>query len=185
MRSLAPAIPLLILLSVLCLTAACTIPFFGNAQEPDGTNVGIQAIEYHPEKTYTSMHTAFVESVDYLPGSERNQVGGTPVYYIQGSDLDATGNAVRWVFAVNLTTGTKLIVFDNGLVSEIPWASRLPESEIRIGEVMNPEALLAKHHDAIFSDPAVGIGAGSERDLRTAADPLTPGSASSWRDLPS
>ena len=112
MRSLAPAIPLLILLSVLCLTAACTIPFFGDEQTPDGTNVGIRAIEHQPEKIYTSMQAALTESIDYLPGPEKNQNGGIPIYYIQGSDLDATGNAARWVFAVNLTSGGSLIVFD-------------------------------------------------------------------------
>ena len=181
--SVPPAILVLALLSALCLTAACTIPFLGDADTSDKpVDVGIGAIDHGVEKSYVSMSTAQSQLQEFIPGSEMDR-GTIPIYYIQGADLDSAGNAARWTFAVNRSTGLVLMVIENQDVTEIPWGSGFSDTSIHTGQVMLPEELFTKNHDVIFSDPAVTVSEQSELDLRDGVYTLTLISGGSMRYL--
>jgi len=184
MRSFVPAAMALALLSALCLTAACTIPFPGDAGSDDkSVNVGIGVPDTNIEKSYISMSAARVQLQEYIPGTEIDSYGTIPIYYIQGADLDSSGNAARWTFAVNRSTGIRLMILENGSLAEVPWGSRLSETPIQIDQVISPEELFRKNRDLIISDPAVAVFKGSELDLRDGVYTLTLASNGSIRYL--
>lgn len=183
MRSSVPAILALALLSALCLTAACTIPFLGDA-DSSGERIdgGISTLDRPVEKTYLKMSTAQTLLQEFIPGSEMDR-GTIPIYYIQGADLDTSGSAARWTFAVNRSSGLMLMVLENGDLTEIPWGSRFSDTPINFDQVMQPEDLFTKNHEAIFSDPAVTVSEESELDLRDGMYSLTLGSGGTMRYL--
>lgn len=183
MRSSVPAILALALLSALCLTAACTIPFFGDA-DSSGERIdgGIGTLDRPVEKTYLKMSTARALLQEFMPGSEIDR-GTIPIYYIQGVDLDSSGSAARWTFAVNRSSGLMLMVLENENLTEIPWGSRFSDTPISLDQVMQPEDLFTKNHDMIFSDPAVTVTEESELDLRDGVYTLTLGSGGTMRYL--
>lgn len=183
MRSSVPVILVLALLSALCLTAACTIPFLGDA-DSSGERIdgGISTLDRPVEKTYLKMSAAWALLQEFMPGSEIDY-GTIPIYYIQGADLDTSGSAARWTFAVNRSSGLMLMVLENGDLTEIPWGSRFSETPIYLDQVMQPQDLFTKNHDAIFSDPAVTVTEESELDLRDGMYSLTLGSGGTMRYL--
>lgn len=167
MRSLAPAIPLLTLLLILCFTAACTIPFFGGSPEaPQGEGSNIRAFQPPVHKSYWSMSSSLVQLREHLPGQKLDVFNRIPVYYVQGADLDADGDAARWTFAVNLTTGPAMIVLENDEITEIPWGSGFTFRPIQIDQILMPKEIFEKNHDLIFSDPAIAFSEQSEITLR-------------------
>jgi len=183
MRSSVPAILALALLSALCLTAACTIPFLGDA-DSSGERIdgGIGTLNRTVEKTYLQMSTARAMLQEFMPGYEIDR-GTIPIYYIQGVDLDSSGSAARWTFAVNRSSGLMLMVLENENLTEIPWGSRFSDTPITLDQVMQPEDLFTKNHDVIFSDPAVTVTEESELDLRNGVYTLTLGSGDAMRYL--
>jgi len=181
--SIPPAALVLALLSALCLTAACTIPFLGDA-DSSGERIdgGIGIPDRGVEKTYVSMSAARAQLQEFIPGSEMDS-GTIPFYYIQGADLDSSGDAARWTFAANRSTGLMLMVLENGDLTEIPWGSRFSDTPINLDQVMQPQDLFTKNHDVIFSDPAVTVSEESELDLRDGMYSLTLGSGGTMRYL--
>lgn len=182
--SVPPAVLVLTLLSALCLTAACTIPFLGDANSSDERiDVGIGTINKSVEKSYLNMSTAQVMLLtEFIPGSELDR-GTIPIYYIQGVDLDSSGNAARWTFAVNRSAGLMLMVLENGDLTEIPWGSGFSDTPLHTDQVIQPEELFSKNHDVIFSDPSVTVSEQSELDLRDGVYTLTLVSDGSMRYL--
>lgn len=182
--SVPPAILVLILLSALCLTAACTIPFLGDAGSSDKRiDVGIGTINRSVEKSYLNMSMAQAMLLtEFIPGSELDR-GTIPIYYIQGVDLDSSGNAARWTFAVNRSTGLMLMVLENNDLTEIPWTGGFSDTPIHTDQIISPEELFSKNHDLIFSNPSVTVSEQSELDLRDGIYTLTLVSHGSMRYL--
>lgn len=124
--------------------------------------MGVVPIDRTPAPQYIS----FGEAKDNLIQNELNSFDVVPnvtrIFSIQGSNLDESGNAERWIFQVDTGGINELIVYDRSGWTTIPWDSVISTEEIDLDHVISPEVL--------FNQNAVQILEGSqstpsERDI--------------------
>ncbi len=175
MRSLAHAALLSLALAALCISAGCTIPFFGQ-EETDTTtpviNVGIRPYQPPDTRLTMTLNESIAGMKEHLAGFG-NEDGKNPaaitgdvrIYYIQAADIDATGRASHWIFGVNNTMGQAVIVSDETGWHSTLWNGTLPSREILVTKILPPEQLLVQNSEKIAQVPATG-SENRELDLR-------------------
>jgi hypothetical protein len=174
------------ILIILSFTAGCTIPFFGNQEQtPDlkAVNVGINPSTTVDEATYMSMEEAYLNLKQTIPVSDLDSNGNPRIYYIQGSNLDTSGKATRWMFGVNRSTGSYLMNFEGETWTEIPWNARLPQQQITTDKIVYPGVLFSKNSKTILADPSTSASEIRDLDLRDGSYSLTIVSGGSTRYL--
>ncbi len=150
------------LLLVLCFFCACTSqtpPQTANetalpttAQAGNGGLTQINTVSHPPV------------SLGYADMRLRNEmksygdaVGKLHVYFIEGNDIDAAGNAASWVFGVGSSPDNTMIEFDGNTWTTTRYGGSLPSEEIFLTGIVDPAGLFAQNQQAI----AAGSPAGS------------------------
>jgi len=144
-----PSIFIIALLITVCLFSACISPFAPANQTPEmpplnaspTIDVGIVSIEMTPNQEYISFDEARANlkqsellSLDVFPKPTR-------ILFIQGGDLDESGNARHWVFGVHKGEINELRVYDRSGWTIIPLDNDISAGEIDLDRVVSPTAL--------------------------------------------
>jgi hypothetical protein len=61
--------------------------------------------------------------------------------FIQGGNVDESGNAQRWVFGINKGDVNELRVYDHSGWTIIPWNATISSGEIDLNQVVSPDVI--------------------------------------------
>ena len=170
---------ILVLLMLSCFFAGCSTeaPAASSQKTLQGTNAGFSPVnrsadtgEFRFAMTDVSMNAvAFPSGRDtaradelYPPGTIE-QPRDVHLIYVSGNNLDESGNATRWTYAVRSMNKTFLVTRDRNGETVIEWTAALPEDEIFFDSIQTPAQLFAANGAAIFPTPDAKIS--GTRDL--------------------
>jgi len=128
-------------LIVLILCSACTLP----GSEKPGVDVGLSQITTPEISSYISFEEAM------LRFEANNVAGNLHLYYVSSRDLDNSGNASTWIFGVQQSTGTELLMYDRSGWKTLPWNAKLPSEEIILDNVIPTDGLFMQNKGVIIN----------------------------------
>jgi hypothetical protein len=132
-----------------CLFSACVSPSAPANQTPQvptvtelpKIDVGISQVVPEPMQepvSFAEAKRSFLQNEGNFLTSIQQK---SRVLFIQGGNLDKTGNAGQWVFGVNQGDGYELRVYDRSGWAVIPWTATLSGQEIDLERVVSPTVL--------------------------------------------
>ena len=164
MKSYLIGIVLIALLLSVCFTCGCTFP--ANENQSDDQNPitdratlsPVTTPEIQEEAPRISLHEAVSHLGEYLdPDPIRNpdkmvsHTGGDiTIHYIQGKDIDKSGNARIWSFGITTNSGTEFRAYDGSVWTIIVLSEPFPISEISVDKIISPQEVFEKNQDMIF-----------------------------------
>jgi len=176
--------PLMITIAILfamCLFSACVSPLGPANQTPQipqpnvspKIDVGVIPIEMTPSAKFIS----FDEAKGNLKDSESLSLNTfqkqTRVLFIQGGNLDESGNAERWVFGVNKGDINELRVYDRSGWTIIPWNNAISAEEINLDRVVSPTTIFNQNKKQILERSPPTIPAQWDIELENGTYTLT------------
>ena len=140
MRVIACVIFSLTLILAGCLIMGCSsLPFpQGQQQETPATLTGFSSGNISYE---TATYNNFDDAIADLTGPVLSGSGNssrTEIRYILGTDVDSTGDAERWVFAVDNANTTYLVTYDNNGRSIVAWPAGFSGYDISTDQIITP-----------------------------------------------
>jgi hypothetical protein len=169
------------LLFAICLFSACVSPLGPVNQTPQmptpnaspKIDVGITSINITPDLSPIS----FDEAKGKLKSSESLSLNQfqkeTRILFIQGGNLDESGNAERWVFGINKGDTNELRVYDHSGWTIIAWNNSISADEIDLDHVVSPAAIFDQNKDQILESSPSTITAQRDIELRNGTYTLT------------
>jgi hypothetical protein len=154
MRSIFPTVLVIGLLLVLCFCSACT------SQSPPQTanETAVQTTTPAGNAGLTQLNSGnhAPVSLGYADMRLRNEmksygdaVGKLHVYFIEGNDIDDSGNAASWVFGVGSSPDNTMILFDGNTWTTTSYGGSLSSEEISLSGVVDPATLFSQNQQAI------------------------------------
>ena len=181
MRKIIPTIFVISALVVLVLCSACVLPSFGEQKKQEG---GLTQVAVPVESSRISYEVALQNLKDYRTDLSSGSITGKRIYYIQAKDVDASGNAVSWVFGVKNSTKNELFIYDGKSLTVIPWIiTSLPSEEIPFDHIVSPGNLFTKNKEIILSTPSSAIPEQRDLELQEGTYKLTINSGNTRRVL--
>jgi len=92
--------------------------------------------------------TEFTENINISANSTLEN----KILYIQAEGVDTTGNATRWIVAVQHTNTTSLVTYDHNGRSIVNWPGRFSGPVIQTDQIVDPRKLVDDNRDLIFGD---------------------------------
>jgi hypothetical protein len=147
---------------LLVLAAGCTSGQSGQALASTGNttkvaDVGIVPVtstNEGPQETVT-LDDAAAAIVGYEAGQRNNSQQSPAFSYIRGEQINASGQAKRWIFGINQGNGTVMLVYDKNGIQKITFDQNVaPGSEINLAGIMSPGAAIK------IADPSAESGTG-------------------------
>ncbi|MGA2120756.1 MAG: hypothetical protein ABSG49_01785 [Methanoregula sp.] len=174
MHSYRPLMITIALLFAICLFSGCISPLGPANQTPQipspnaspKTDVGVIPIEMVPSAKFIS----FDEAKDSLKDSDSlssNQFQKERrILFIQGGNLDESGNAERWVFGVTKGDIKELRVYDRTGWTIIPWNNAISAEEIDLNGVVSPTTIFDQNKKQILESSPSTIPAQRDIELK-------------------
>jgi len=170
------------LLFAMCLFSACVSSSPPANKTPlnvsPTVNMGIESVALTPVPDYVG----FDEAKGYFLQSELLSLNqfqkGTRVLFIQGGNLDESGNAERWVFGVNKGDTNELRVYDHAGWTIIPWNNAISAEEINLDSVVSPAALFKQYRNQTVGSSTIPAQRDIELSNGTYKLTITSGSTS-------
>ena len=166
-----PFIITVALLFTLCLFSACTSqpgPANQTSQVPTPNATPKADVGIEPVNITQGQHSvSFNDAKRNLKNSEAlslNQYQNeTKVLFIQGGNVDASGNAERWIFGISKGDINELRVYDHSGWTIIPWNYTISADQIDPDLIIPPAILFEDNKYQILgsSSPAIPV----QRDL--------------------
>jgi hypothetical protein len=154
MRSTFPTVFAIGLLLVLCLCSACTSQ--SPPQTANETAVQTTAQAGNGGLTQLNVENHPPVSLGYADMRLRNEMksygdamGKLHVYFIEGNDVDDSGNAASWVFGVGSSPDNTMIMFDGNTWTTTSSGGSLSSNEISLSGVVDPASLFKQNQQAI------------------------------------
>ena len=116
MRRNIPAFFAILILIILILCSACIL------HHPDKNstqNAGLAQVS--EGSSYISFDLARQNLAEYRPDPANGSSAIKTIYYIHGTNLDISGNALSWIFGVGYAGETGLFAYDHSGWIRIPW----------------------------------------------------------------
>jgi hypothetical protein len=166
------------LLFAMCIFSACVSPSAPVNQTPPlnvspTVAVGIVPVALTPVPEYVS----FDEAKGNLLQSELLSLNQfqkeTRILFIQGGNLDESGNAERWVFGVNKGDTNELRVYDHSGWTIIPWYNAISAEEIDLDRLVSPEDLFNQNKNQILERSPSTIPAQRDIELKNGTYQIT------------
>jgi hypothetical protein len=112
-------------------------------------NIGLRQI---PESS-VQIPVSLERARQMLGEIERTGIDGNKsrqeIYYVQGRNLDATGNAESWLFGTRSPDGNELQVYYQNRWTVIPWTAPLPTEEVLFERILLPDELINQSRNVI------------------------------------
>jgi len=149
MHGYLPPVFIIALLMTISLFSGCVFPSAPVNQTPEippvnatpTIDIGLVPVERTPDQAYIS----FAEAKENLVQSELLSLDIFPkptrILFIQGGNLDKSGNALHWVFGVHKGDINELRVYDRSGWSIIPWNGAISGEDIDLDRVVSPRDL--------------------------------------------
>ena len=166
------------LLFMMCLFSACVSTSAPANQTPPlnvppKIDVGLIPIDPTPDSEYIR----FDEAKGNLGESESLSLNVFPkktmILFIQGGNLDESGNAERWVFGVNKGDINELRVYDRSGWTIISWNNAISADEIDLENVVSPETLFSQNEIQILKSSPSTIPAQRDIELKNGTYRIT------------
>ncbi len=146
----------LVLVLAGCVTAGCSyLPFFSSqSKEIPKINVGFTSANFsngHGSYSFDDV-TGRLPVVDLDAGnaSRTNATEGRHILYIRGTDMDETGAAGSWMFAVRHANRTSLVTYDRRGETISDGSTGFTGQEIFLDRIVSPAQLLDMNRAVIF-----------------------------------
>lgn len=183
-----PSMITIALLFTMCLFSACVSPITPANQIPEQNvspiiDVGLVSIITSREPIPIS----FDEAKGNLGVSESlslvTYIEKTRVLFIQGGNLDESGNAQRWVFGINKGDTNELRIYDRSGWTILPWNATISAEEIDFDKVISPNILFNKNNASIIGSSSSTIPDQRDIELKNGTYRITMTSGSTLRIL--
>ena len=179
MRKNIRAIFVISALVALVLCSACVFPSFGEQKKQEG---GLTQVTVTGGNARISFEEAFQNLKAYRMDSSSESFESKKIFYILAKDVDNSGNAMSWIFGVNLDTGSRLLIYDrNGWTDMSLSNSALPSEDIIVDHIMIPYNLFSENKAAIQGNSLSSIPDVKELELKKGNYTLTITSGSTVR----
>jgi hypothetical protein len=172
----------ILLIGACCVIAGCSSLSSSGSQPNEtqhGVNIGfspgnqtIYTGEYKSDMATNSLYTIiFPYDTTHEVFDELQQTNITPatrsqdihILYVNGNNLDESGKANRWTYAIRHLNRTSLVTFDNHGMTITEWTASMPKDEIFFDQIMLPPELFNKNREVIFTTADAGVT--EQRDL--------------------
>lgn len=143
-------IPVIFFISALIGMMLCSACILQSAPDrTSGQNAGLAQVS--EESPYISFDQARQNLAEYRPDPANGSAVTKTIYYIHGTNLDASGNAVSWIFGVRHAGETELLAYDRNGWIQIPWNAPPLYQEIDPEKIVSPGSLFSQNRAAILS----------------------------------
>lgn len=184
MRNAACLVIVLVLTGMSCCIAGCSfLPFSGiqASGAPDSITTGFPAEnqtdggeEFRSEMMTDNLNTLTFPDVtpSATTGTNESVISETTleprakdihILYISGNNLDESGKASRWTYAIRHTNRTYLVTVDKFGMTINEWYTSGSYEEIFPAQIITPAELFNRNRAVIFTSPDSGIL--EQRDL--------------------
>jgi len=154
-----------------CLTAGCSyFPFFSpQNKEVPNINIGFTSTNFSPlHNTYSfdevTGRLAFV-APDTGNSTQTNTTEENHILYIRGTDMDETGAAESWMFAVRHGNQTSLVTFDSRGKTISDGSAGFKGQEIFLDQIVTPGMLFDRNRAAILKTQPENSSGSTELEL--------------------
>ena len=172
MRKTIPVIFVISTLVVLVLCSACV--FSPPADQKPQQEGGLTQVTVPVETSRISFEVALQNLKNYRTDSLSGSENVKRIYYILAKDVDASGNAMSWVFGVNYGMGDRLLIYDKSGWTTFPKSNTtLPSEEIAVDHIMSPGNLFTKNKAVLLSTPSTAIPERRDLELQEGIYKLT------------
>jgi len=188
MPSYRPLMITIALLFAICLFSGCVSPLGPANQTPQilspnaspKTDVGVMPIEMSPSAKFISFDEAKGNLKDSDSLSSNQLQKERRILFIQGGNLDESGNAEQWVFGVTKGDINELRVYDRSGWTIIPWNNTISAEEIDLDRVVSPTTIINQSGKQILERSPSAIPAQRDIELKngTYTFTITSGSTS-------
>ena len=166
------------LLFTMCLFSACVSTSAPANQTPPlnvspKIDVGLIPIDLTPGSEYIRFDEAKGNLGESESLSLNTYIKKTRILFIQGGNLDESGNAERWVFGVNKGDINELRVYDRSGWTIISWNNAISADEIDLENVVSPEALFSQNEIQILESSPSTIPAHRDIELKNGTYRIT------------
>jgi len=179
MRRNIPIIFFISVLLTLILCSACTMLPSAN-QSPDAARLQVSEPVEPPRISFDEARHTIPAS---HPDPDRVSTFIKPIFYIIGIDVDESGNARNWIFAVRRTSETEMLAYDGKNWVTIPWSAPLDLEEITVDSIISPAQLFSRNAAVIVRSPPPADPERRELELKQGIYTLTITSGSTSRVL--
>ena len=180
MHKFIPIIFFLLIVLILVFGSACVTQ---STNQTTPLNVGISSISSTAESSFISFEEARQSLLTYRPDSAAGSNTVGTIYTIHGSNLNESGDAESWIFGVHSSDVTKLLIYQQGGWTQIPWNATLPAEEIDADRIVSPGLLFSQNDAVILGDHSRIIPERRDLDLEEGIYTLTITSNSTVRIL--
>ncbi|MDD1694273.1 MAG: hypothetical protein LUQ71_06070 [Methanoregula sp.] len=129
------------------------------------------------DRSVTQEYISFGEVKESLGQGELSPPGKfsntTRILFVQGGNLDESGNAERWILGVDTGDIYELRVYDRSGWTIIPWDGIISAEEIDLERVISPEALFNKNTIQILGSSPSAISAQRDIELKAGTYKIT------------
>jgi hypothetical protein len=175
---------ILVLTGISCCIAGCSfLPFSGiqASDRPDSITTGFPADnqtagaeEFRSEMRTDNLNTLTFPDAPPATATGSNESGtdnatlepqlrDIHILYISGNNLDESGKASRWTYAIRHTNRTFLVTVDKFGMTMNEWYTSGSYEEVFPGQIITPAELFNRNRAVIFTTPDSGIA--EQRDL--------------------
>jgi hypothetical protein len=148
MRRNIPAFFAISILIILILFSACILQ--SSPDKNSTQNAGLAQVS--EESPYISFDLARQNLAEYRPDPANGSSAIKTIYYIHGTNLDISGNALSWIFGVHYAGETELFAYDRSGWIRIPWNVPPFSREIDVEKIVSPGSLFSKNSAVILSE---------------------------------
>ena len=171
MRKIIHAIFVISALVVLVMCSACVLPSADQKPQQDG---GLTQVTVPVESSRIGFEVALQNLKDYRLDSSSVSPENKRIYYFSAKDVDDSGNATSWVFAVKNITTNELLIFNGKRWTVIPWIiTTLPSEEISVDHIISPGNLFTRNKAVILSNSTSKIPGRHDLELQKGIYKLT------------
>ena len=144
-------IPAFFAISILIILILCSACILQSSPDKNSTqNAGLAQVS--EESSSISFDLARQNLAEYRPDPANGSSGIKTIYYIHGTNLDISGNALSWIFGVVYAGETELFAYDHSGWIRIPWNAPPVSQEIDVEKIVTPGSLFSKNSAAILSE---------------------------------
>jgi hypothetical protein len=136
-------------------------------------DVGIAPINMTTDQNTVSFYQAKNNLKNSEPLSLNQFQKVTRVLFIQGGNLDESGNAERWVFGINKGDINELRVYDHSGWTILPWNYTISADELNLDQVIPPATLFDENKDQILGSSSSTVPVQRDLELRNGTYTIT------------
>jgi hypothetical protein len=139
------------------------LPFFGQSakETPKKINIGFTSYNISSSSLMYNFEDVAkrVKEIEFdnSSGTSQNTTQDLHIQYISGRNMNETGEAASWMFAIRHGNISSVATFDRYGETVVDWPAGFPGQEISLDQIVPPKELFDRNRALLFSPPEDNI----------------------------